>query len=91
MHQEFCFYFTLVPSHPLGAWGPYQKILEKVWSFTPLGPPPILVFFRKFTPIMFLKIASLMAETNFALGPTAKTNKYPLILVIICPELGGGE
>jgi len=39
------------------------------------------------TPMFFLKIASLMAKTNVTLGPTSKTNKFPLLLVIICPEL----
>ena len=36
-----------------------------------------------------LKIASIMAETNFTLGPTSKTNKFPVLMVIICPELAG--
>ena len=66
---------------------------EKVWSFAkpPSDPPPGLAFFpnKKFTPIFFLKIASIMAETNFALGPTSKTNKFTLLMVIICPELAG--
>ena len=30
-----------------------------------------------------LKIASLMAETNFTLGPTSKTNKFPLLFLVI--------
>ena len=30
-----------------------------------------------------------MAETNFTLGPTSKTNKFPVLMVIICPELAG--
>ena len=60
---------------------------EKVWSFA--KPPPGLAFFpnKKFTPIFFLKIASIMAETNFTLGPTSKINKFPLLIVIIRPEL----
>ena len=29
-----------------------------------------------------------MAETNFTLGPTSKTNKFPVLMFIICPELG---
>ena len=44
---------------------------------------------KKFTPIFFLKIASIMAETNFTLGPTSKTNKFPVLMFIICPELDG--
>ena len=28
-----------------------------------------------------------MAETNFTLGPTSKINKFPLLIVIIRPEL----
>ena len=63
---------------------------EKVWSFAkPPSDPPGLAFFpnKKFTPILFLKIASIMAKTNFALGPTLK--KITLLMVIICPELAG--
>ena len=54
-------------------------------------PPPGLVFFtnKKFTQFFLLKIASIMAETNFTLGPTSKTNKIPVLMVIICPELDG--
>ena len=37
--------------------------------------------------MFLLKIASLMAKTNFTLGPTSKTNKFPLLMVIICLEL----
>ena len=54
-------------------------------------PPPRLAFFQKkiYPHFFFLKIASLMTETNFTLGPTSKTNKFPLLMVIICPELAG--
>ena len=66
------------------------KIL--VFSQTPPGPPPpppVWHFFRakNLPPFFLLKIASLMAETNFTLGPTSKTNKFPVLMVIICPEL----
>ena len=61
-----------------------KKNLGKSMVFyqTPLGPPappPGLVFFprKKLTPIFFLKNASLMAETNFTLGPISKTIKFP--------------
>ena len=63
-----------------------------VFCQTPLGPPPpCLAFFQKknLPPFFLLKIASLMAETNFTLGPTSKTNKFPVLMVIICPELAG--
>ena len=52
---------------------------EKVWSFTkpPSDPPhpPIWFFFRKniLTHILLLKIAPLMAETNFRVRPISKT------------------
>ena len=35
----------------------------------------------------FFEIASIIAETNFTLGLTSKTNKFSLLMVIICPEL----
>ena len=43
-------------------------------------PPPRLVLFRwkKLTPIFLLENASIMAETNFTLGPISKPNKFPL-------------
>ena len=41
---------------------------------------------RYSAPFFCLKIASLMAETNFTLGPTSKTNEFPLFMVIIRPE-----
>ena len=43
-------------------------------------PPPRYGLFpeKKFTPIFcLLKNASLMAETNFTLGPISKTIKFP--------------
>ena len=43
---------------------------------------------KNLPPFLLLKIA-LMAETNFTLGPTSKTNKFPVLMVIICPELAG--
>merc|ERR1719331_2354942 len=50
-----------------------------------LPPPPSLAFFQKknLPPFFLLKIASLMAETNFTLGPTSKTNKFPLLFLVI--------
>ena len=44
-----------------------------------------LAFFQKknLPPFFLLKIASLMAETNFTLGPTSKTNKFPLLFLVI--------
>ena len=62
-----------------------------MWSFAklPSDPPPSLAFFqkKKLPPFFLLKIASLMAETNFTFGPTSNTNIFPLSIVIICPEL----
>ena len=57
----------------------------------PRTPPPGFGLFsgKKLTPIFFLKIASIMAETNFTLGPTSKTNKFLVLMVIICSELAG--
>ena len=49
--------------------------------------PPTIQYFH--TYFFLLKIASIMAETNFTLGPTSKTNKIPVLMVIICPELDG--
>ena len=48
-------------------------------------PPPGMVFFprKNLPPFFLLKIASLMAETNFTLGPTSKTNKFPLLFLVI--------
>ena len=45
----------------------------------PRTPPPGMAFFpeKKLTPILFLKIASLMAEMNFTLGPISETIKFP--------------
>ena len=65
-----------------------KKNWEKVWSFAkppPDPPPPSLAFFQKknLPPFFLLKIASLMAETNFTLGPTSKTNKFPLLFLVI--------
>ena len=57
-----------------------------VFCQTPLGPPPpSLAFFQKknLPPFFLLKIASLMAETNFTLGPTSKTNKFHLLFLVI--------
>jgi hypothetical protein len=59
-----------------------------VFCQTPLGPPPpppSLAFFQQknLPPFFLLKIASLMAETNFTLGPTSKTNKLPLLFLVI--------
>ena len=55
-----------------------------VFCQTPLGPPPLVWhLFKKIYPYFFLKIASLMAETNFTLGPTSKTNKFPLLFLVI--------
>ena len=41
-----------------------------VFCQTPLGPPPSLAFFqkKKLPPFFLLKIASIMAETNFTFG-----------------------
>ena len=64
-----------------------KKNPEKMWSFAklPPDPPPSLAFFQKknLPPFFLLKIASLMAETNFTLGPTSKTNKFPLLFLVI--------
>ena len=64
-----------------------KKNPEKMWSFAkpPPGPPPSLAFFQKknLPPFFLLKIASLMAETNFTLGPTSKTNKFHLLFLVI--------
>ena len=41
-----------------------------------LGPPPLRVQFcekKKLTPIFFLEIESLIAKTNFTLGPIEKS------------------
>ena len=40
----------------------------------PPDPPPGMVFLRikKFTPIFFLEIESMIAKTNFTLGPIEK-------------------
>ena len=53
--------------------------------WTPPPPPPVWHFFKKknLPPFFLLKIASLMAETNFTLGPTSKTNKFPLLFMVI--------
>ena len=61
---------------------------EKVWSFakppSDRPPPGLASFQKKIYPYFFwLKIASLMAETNFTLGPTSKTNKFPLLFLVI--------
>ena len=67
----------------------HKKKPEKMWSFAKLPsdhPPTPTVwhfFKKKFTPIFLLKIASLMAETNFTLGPTSKTNKFHLLFLVI--------
>ena len=57
----------------------------------PRTPPRFSIFSeQKIYPNFFLlKIASITAETNFTLGPTSKTNKFPVLMVIICPELDG--
>ena len=64
-----------------------NKNPEKVWSFAkpPSAPPSTgLAFFqKKIYPNLLLKIASLMAETNFTLGPTSKTNKFNLLFLVI--------
>ena len=51
----------------------------------PSDPPPWFALFprKKIEPFFLLKIASLMAETNFTLGPTSKTNKFPLLFLVI--------
>ena len=51
--------------------------------------PKRIIFFKKknLPPFFLLKIASLMAETDFTLGPTSKKNKIPLLMVVICLEL----
>ena len=57
-----------------------------MWSFAKLPSDPLSQFglaFSKKIPIFFLKIASLMAETNFTLGPTSKTNKFHLLFLVI--------
>ena len=60
-----------------------KKISGKVWSFTkPLSDspfPPVWSFSpqKNFPPFCLLKNASLMAETNFTLGPISKTIKFP--------------
>ena len=76
-------------THWLGK-GAHKKP-EKVWCFAkpPSAPPlPGWHFFRtKNLSHFFLKISSIMAETNFTLGPTSKINKFPLLIVIIRPEL----
>ena len=62
--------------------GRVQKNSRKsvVFYQIPLGLPPGLAFFRtkNLTPIFLLKITSVMAETNFTLGPASKTNKFHL-------------
>ena len=53
--------------------------------------PPYGLFFQEkidplfssFSTVFFLKIASLMAETNFTLGPTSKTNQFHLLFLVI--------
>ena len=45
---------------------------EKVWSFAKLPSDPHPSGLAFFLPPFFLKIASIMAKTNFALGPTSK-------------------
>ena len=52
---------------------------------SPRTPPPVWHFFKKknLPPFFLLKIASLMAETNFTLGPTSKTNKFHLLFLVI--------
>ena len=50
----------------------------KKWEKDGLLPFPLgMVFFsgKNWPPFLLLKIASLMAEMNFTLGPTSKTNK----------------
>ena len=58
-----------------------------MWSFAklPSDPPPSLAFCQKkiYPHFLLLKIASLMAETNFTLGPTSKTNKFHLLFLVI--------
>ena len=59
-----------------------------VFCQTLLPQPPGLAFFRtkNLPPFFLLKIASLMAETNFTLGPTSKTNisfVQPSLIIII--------
>ena len=58
-----------------------KKNLGKSMVFyqTPLGPPPHGLFpEKKIDPhFLLLKNASLMAETNFTLGPISKTIKFP--------------
>ena len=51
----------------------------------PSDPPPQFGIFSKknLPPFFLLKIASLMAETNFTLGPTSKTNQFPLLFLVI--------
>ena len=55
-----------------------QKKTRKKCGLLPNPPrtpsPPSLAFFseQKIYPNFFLKIASIMAETNFTLGPTSK-------------------
>ena len=64
----------------------HKKNPEKMWSFAklPSDTPQFGIFSKKkFTPIFLLKIASLMAETNFTLGPTSKTNKFHLLFLVI--------
>ena len=65
----------------------YEMKIRKKCGLLPNSPPPIGIFFQKnLPPFLLLKIASLMAETNFTLGPTSKTNQFSLLMVIICPE-----
>ena len=57
-----------------------------VFCQTPLGPPPPVWHFseqKNYPHFFFLKIASLIAETNFTLGPTSKTNKFHLLFLVI--------
>ena len=67
--------------------GARKKKPEKMWSFAklPSDPPPVwhLKKKKKIPPFFLLKIASLMAETNFTLGPTSKTNKFHLLFLVI--------
>ena len=68
--------------------GARKKNPEKIGFFPkppPDPPPPSLAFFQKknLPPFFLLKIASLMAETNFTLGPTSKTNKFHLLFLVI--------
>ena len=54
---------------------------ENVWSF---AKPPSAFVQKKNDPHFFwLKIASLMAETYFTLGPTSKANKFHLLFLVI--------